>query len=218
MEIEEIKELWNERNRQLEASLRLNTALLTELKLRKSGSRLGWLTLGIAIELILNVAAVVLIGAFIAANLHELRFLAPAVLLDAYAIAIVVAQGRQLAEIAGVDYDAPVVAIQAKLEGFRAARIRTTLATLLFAPLMWVPLLIVGTRALGIDIYAAGWAWLASNAIFGIAVIPVAVAVARRYGERLARTTPMRALADAIAGRSLTMTLESLAAIRRFES
>ena len=90
--------------------------------------------------------------------------------------------------------------------------------TLLFAPLMWVPLLVVTTRGLfGIDVYGAGWTWLVVNALFGLAVIPLAVLAARRYGPRLQRFTPLRDLADGIAGRGLADALHSLDAIRRFE-
>ncbi|HET6276478.1 MAG TPA: hypothetical protein VFE16_11165 [Candidatus Cybelea sp.] len=218
MEIEEVKRLWAESNRKLEASLRLNTALLTRGNLRKTGARLRWLSLEIAVELIADAIAIVAIGIFIGAHLHEPRFLAPAALLDLYAIAIVIAQARQLAEIDGVDYGGPVVAIQTKLERLRLRRIRTTLGILLFAPLMWVPMLIVVLRGVfGIDVYAAGSAWLAANALFGVAVIPAAFLLARRYGGRLAQSTWMRGFADAIAGRSLAAAIDSLAEIRRFE-
>jgi hypothetical protein len=139
-------------------------------------------------------------------------------LLDVYAIALAVAAARQLFELRSLDYDEPVVAIQDRLQGLRLARIRATMGTLLFAPLMWVPLLIVATRAfLGIDIYAAASpAWLTANVLFGLAVIPTAVVIARAFGPRLERSTPMRFLADEIAGRSLAAALDDLAAIRRF--
>ena len=59
-------------------------------------------------------------------------------------------------------------------------------------------------------------AWLAANATLGLVVIPVAIAVAKAYGSKLERATPMRFLADEIAGRSLAAALDDLAAIRRF--
>ncbi len=219
MEIDELKRLWAESNRGIEVSLRLNSTLLTLAHLRKAGARLRWLSLEIAVELVADAIAVVAIGSFIGAHLHEPRFLVPAALLDLYAIAIVVAQARQLAEIGGVDYGEPVVAIQTKLERLRLRRIRTTLWMLLFAPLMWVPMLIVVLRGVfGIDVYAAGSAWLAANALFGVAVIPAAILLARRYRDRFARSTWMRGFADTIAGRSLAAAIDSLAAIRRFDA
>jgi hypothetical protein len=218
MENDELKTLWADRNRELEASMRLNTALLQQWNLRAVDTSLKRMARGLAFELILNLGAIVLLGAFIAAHVREPQFLVPAIALDIYAIALVIAGGRQLAAIGAIDYDEPVVAIQKRLEALRVGRIRSTLATLLFAPLMWVPLLVVGARGLfGIDVYAAGPLWLAANLFFGLAVIPIAIAFASRYGAQIAQHTAMRGLADTIAGRSLAAALASLDSIRRFE-
>lgn len=218
MELDEIKGLWAESNRNVEASMRLDTLLLQRSNLGKTETSLKRLARGITFELIANALGVALIGAFISANLHEPRFLVPAAILDIYAIALIVAGARQLVGLHDLDYDEPVVAIQTRLERLRLQRIRTTIGTLLFAPLMWVPLLIVCLRGLfGVDVYVAGWTWLAANVIFGVAVIPVAVFLARLFGPRLAASTPMRALADAIAGHSLKSAIDTLDSIRRFE-
>jgi hypothetical protein len=218
MELDDVKALWVESNRRLEASMRLNTALLQRVNLQAADTHLARLARGITFELIANVAAVALLGSFMSAVLSEPRFLIPAIALDVYAIALVIAGSRQLAALHAVDLDEPVVAVQQRLERLRLGRVRTTLATLLFAPLMWVPLMIVAARGfLGVDLYANGGGWLAANALFGLAVIPLAVVAARRFGPELARWAPMRAATDAIAGYSLTRALNSLDALRRFE-
>ncbi len=218
MEIEEMKELWSQSNRSLEASVRLNAMLLRQWNLRKADTFLERLSRGIIFELISKVIASVLIGSFAAAHVHEPRFLIPALVLDAYIMALVAGGGRQLAQIKAVDYDAPVVEIQKDLADLRLRRIRTTLWVLLFAPLMWLPLLIVALRAIfGVDIYAAGATWLVANALFGLAVIPLAILIAKRYRSRIASHTLLRLLADEIAGRSLAEALDRLDAIRRFE-
>ncbi|HLY01502.1 MAG TPA: hypothetical protein VKR56_03295 [Candidatus Cybelea sp.] len=218
MELEELKSQWNQSNRKLEASTRLNTLLFAQWNLRKADTSLNQLARRITFDLVVNLIGIVLLGWFAADHAGEPRFIVPAALLDLYAIALLVAGARHLFEVRSLDYDEPVVAIQSRLQRFRLARIRATMWTLLFAPLMWVPLLIVASRGLfGVDLYAAASpAWLAANAIFGLAVIPLAIAVAKRYGSRLARATPMRFLADEIAGRSLAAALDDLAAIRRF--
>jgi len=218
VEIQELKDLWARSERRLTASMRLNVLLLEQANLRKTDGSLQRLSRGIVAELILNFLGLVLIGSFAADNVREPRFLVPAVLLGAYAVGLLIAGVCQIVAIAGVDFDEPVVAIQKRLEALRLLRVRTTLGVLLFAPLMWVPLLIVALRGLfGVDAYAAGVAWLAANVAFGLAIIPVAIFIARRYGDRLRRTGLMRGLTDAIAGRSLAAALESLDAIQRFE-
>jgi hypothetical protein len=218
MEIHELKNLWEQSERRLAASLRLNTLLLQQANLRKAEGSLQRLKRGVVAEFVLNLVGLVLIGSFAADHVREPRFLIPAAALGAYAVGLLIAGVRQIVAIAGVDYDEPVVAIQTRLETLRLLRVRMTLAVLLFAPLMWVPLLIVALRGLfGVDAYAINAAWLAANVLFGLAVIPVAIFLARRFGDRLERTGFMRGLADAIAGRSLAAALDSLDSIRRFE-
>lgn len=218
MELEELKNLWNEGNRRLEASSRLNTLLFTQRNLRRADTSLKRLARGVTFELIVNLIAILSLGWFAADHVREPRFFIPAAVLDVYAIVLIAAGARQLFELRSLDYDEPVVAIQDRLQRLRLARIRATMGTLLFAPLMWLPLLIVATRAFfGVDIYAAASpAWLAANALFGLAVIPIAVVIARAFGPRLERATPIRFLANEIAGRSLAAALDDLAAIRRF--
>jgi hypothetical protein len=219
MELDEIKNLWAQSTRQLEASMRLNLLLLQQSNLRKIDTTLGRLKRGLTMEVIVSVVAVGALAYFGYRQLHQLQFLVPAALLYLCALSYLVAVACQLGQIAGVDFDEPVVAIQKRLERLRLARIRTTLWTLLFAPLMWLPIFIVGMLSIfGVDVYRyANAAWLGANVLFGLAVIPLAVFLARRFGPRLQRSSAMRRFADAIAGATLSETLASLDSIRRFE-
>jgi len=219
MEIEELKELWVRNEGRLDASMRLNTLLLTQTNLQRAAGSLRRVSRGAVAETGINAIALVLLGSFAADHSGELRCLAPAVALGIYAIALLAVGVRQLVAIASIDYDEPVVVIQKRLEELRVQRIRTTLWTLLFAPLMWVPLLIVALRGIfGADLYAAADAgWLVANAVFGVALIPLAIFAARRYGGRVERFAVVRALADDVAGRSLVRALDAVDAIRRFE-
>ncbi len=218
MDLDQLKSLWSKNNRTLEASLRLNTLLLERANLGETQDHLGRLGRGIWLELAVNAIAVLLAGSFAASHVSEPRFLVPAIVLWSYALALVVAGIVQLVALSKLDYDEPIVAIQTSLERLRVARIRTTLAVLLFAPLLWLPLLIVCARGFfGVDVYAAASpGWLTANLLAGLAVIPLALVVTRRWGSRIAQSSPMRSLADDIAGRSLVAALATLDAIHRF--
>ena len=214
---DDIKRLWAQSKRELEASLRLNTLLLQQSNLERAGSSLGRFSRGLWVELAATLAVVALVGSFAADHVRELRFLIPAVIVDLYAIALVVLTAMELALARSVSYEEPVVAAAGKLERLRLMRVRSTLANLLFAPLMWLPIAIVGMRAFfGADLYAAGWEWLAANLIFGLAVIPGAVFAAKFYRKRLASSSALRALADAVAGSSLIEAANAVDTIRRF--
>jgi len=217
MGFSELKRLWQENARQLAASLRLNAMLMQRANLGKVETTLGRLARAIAFELVLILAGIVLVGWFGAHN-PQPKFLVPAAMIDLYAVAMVVANARQLAVLKSIDYDEPVVAIQQRVEALKLLRIRTTLGALLFGPLMWLPFFIVGVRLLfGGDVYAAaGPEWLIANALFGLAVIPMAILLARIAAPRLHRSGALRRLADDVAGRSLASALHDLAALRRF--
>jgi hypothetical protein len=68
------------------------------------------------------------------------------------------------------------------------------------------------------DFWAAGaWNLLALNFLLGVAVIPVAIWVSRKYGDRLGRSWLMRRVAEEIAGRDLRVAIDSLAKISEFD-
>ncbi|MGH7727802.1 MAG: hypothetical protein ACREM2_03260 [Vulcanimicrobiaceae bacterium] len=219
MDLDELKALWSEDQRQLAASMRLNTQLLQHANLDKASSSLKQLERGITAEATMNFIALLLLGSFTGDHAGRPQFLIPAIAMEMYVVALLAADVRQIVQIRSIDFDEPVVAISRRLEGLRVLRIRTTLGTLLFAPLMWLPLLIVAARGLlGVDIYSAvSPAWLAANIVFGLALIPIALVAARTRGSRIARFGPLRALADDVAGRSLRAAHDALDSIRRFE-
>ena len=219
MELDEMKSLWAQSNGSIEKSMRLNVPLLQQRNLGQIDTLMGRLKRGLILELVISVTAVAALAYFGYQHLREPRFLLPAALLYVYALAHLIAVARQLTQLSAVNYDEPVVSIQKKLEECRLARIRTTLWALLLAPLMWLPILVVGMRAaFGVNIYDyANTAWLAANVLLGLAVIPPAIFLARRYGPRLEGTTVMRRIADAIAGKTLSEASATLASIHRFE-
>ena len=89
----------------------------------------------------------------------------------------------------------------------------------MLAPALWTPLLVVGLEgAFGVNAYSAlGAGWLAVNAIFGLAVIPVMVWVSRRYADRMAQSPFVHRLMNDIAGHSLTAATAFLEQLVSFE-
>jgi hypothetical protein len=58
--------------------------------------------------------------------------------------------------------------------------------------------------------------WLAGNILFGLALIPVWVLVARRFGARVAEWAAVKHLMDDIAGRTLNDTMRFLGELDAF--
>jgi hypothetical protein len=217
MELDEMKTLWAELDRRID--VRIGQRMHKELALGKVRSALRRLAGMPVLELGVDILAVVLFGAFLAEHIHIVRYAVPAIVLHVAAVLKLASTVYQLAIIGRIDYAAPVVAIQRQLAALRAFRIRTTMWVLLLAPLLWTPLAIVAARALlGLDLYRAfGPAWIALNLAFGVAVLALALWIARRHAGALQRSRFLARLADDIAGRSLVAATSYLDEIAHFE-
>lgn len=219
MDLEELKRLWEKNDAKLGRSIRLNTRLLRAGLLEKADVSTRWLSRWLVLELLLNLVAPVCLGVFIGNHLGEIRFLIPAAALDLCAIGLVIGLARQIVAIHRVDYGEPVVEIQKRLESLRIERERTTIWTLLAAPLLWTPLLVVGMKALlGVDAYATlGALYLAANMLVGIAFLGLAFWISRRYADRMGRSPFLQGLMRSLSGRSLAKATELLGTVTRFE-
>jgi hypothetical protein len=219
MDLQDMKDRWAEYDRKLEVGLRLNTRMLREINLGRVDSALKRLSRLLVFELLTDLAAVVILGMFIASHAGEVRFLAPALLLGVCAVAFAIQSIRQLAALHSLDYSAPVMAIQKQLQELRIERIRVTKWIVLLSPLLWTPLLIVALEGLfGLDAYLfLDGSWLASNLLVGLAFIPLMLWVARRFAGRWQGSPVVRRLMDDLAGRSLVEATGFLSDLSDFE-
>jgi len=219
MELEDLKRHWEEQDRKLETSLRLNTRLLDESVLARAETALKPLSRPLWFELVMSLVPAVFLGSFLADHVSEARFLIPAAALHLCAIAVILVTVRQLVALRTIDYSAPVVAIQKRLESLRIERIRAVKLTLLFAPLLWTPLMIVTLKGLfDVDTWEAlGAAYLIANLLLGLMVIPLAVWISRRYASRMERSPFVQRLMRDLAGKSLTSAAAFLSSISMFE-
>jgi hypothetical protein len=219
MDFEDLQRGWEEQNRKLDASLRLNTRILTQSALGKAETatrRLSWLLL---FELPLDALLLFGLGSFIAQHATDARFLIPAVALHLYVIVLASSSVRQVFALRGIDYSAPIVAIQKRLGALQVERTRVMKWVFLSAPLVWTPLLIVSLKGLlGVDPYAIfSGAWLAANLLFGVAVIALALWISRRYADRMERSPFLRRLMRDLAGHNLNAALGFVGSVERFE-
>jgi hypothetical protein len=220
MDPDEMRALWAEHERKIEANLRLNRKALIAIQMNRARGALQRLILGLALEAVIDFAAIVALGSFSYAQRDAAKFALPASALDAYMIAIFNAVLRQIAMAFQIDYDGPVAAVQRQIEELRILRLRSTQWILLLAPLAWTPLLIVALKGLwGVDAYKMfGPAFLLANLLFGLAIIPLALGLARRFGDDWGRSLLLRRLVQDITGRSLREAGDFVATVAEFET
>ncbi len=217
MELDEMKTTWMTNDRGLEQKLRINgpaarAAVHTDHALQRHSRYTTF-------ELIANLLVLVVMGAFIGNHLDQPRFLAPALVLHVFTIGLTIACIRQLVQVRAIDYAEPVVSIQQRVERLRIEQIRTTKWTLIAAPLLWTPLLIVAMKGLlGLDAWALlNTRWLAANLLFGATFIPLMLWASRHFAARMEGSPLMQRLMDDLAGRSLQSARGFLDEVKRFE-
>lgn len=229
MDLDDLKARLAEQDAKLDTLVRLNAANVRELRLSKTRSGLRRLVPGLVVELVVAVAAVVWLGDFAAEHVREPRFLLPALLVDACAVALLGSCARQLAAVATLDYGGAVVAVQKEVARLRLLRLRTAKWSAICWFVLWFPALVVLARgALGVDLWtvlgavagrdARFFAWAVGNAVFGVAAALLVAWAWNRYAGRADRSPAVRRVMDAFAGRAVAEAARELDAIAEFEA
>ncbi len=219
MELDELKRAWGEYDRKLDAVIRLNTRTLRGPMLDKAERAMTRLSLLLGGELVLTLGVGLWLGSFAWRHSAEARFLIPAATLHAGVIVLVIVCIRQIVAISQIDYSAPVVAIQKRLETLRVERIRTTKWALLLSPLAWTPMAIVSLKGLfDVDVYVAfGASWVGANVLFGLLVLAVAWWVSRRIAGSATGASLLQRLSRDLAGQNLTAARRFLDSLSQLE-
>jgi hypothetical protein len=220
MERDDLQELWRRYDAKLQTLSRFNAALVRRASLGATQTALGRLRNALCFELVLDALAIFLIGGFEADHVREPAVLAAAVTVHVYAVAIVIAIVAQLVALARIDYDEPVFAIARAVDRLRLLRARAAMWTLLIAPLMWPPLVIVALRGLfGLDALAVfGLPSLVTNVATGVALLAGALVLARRYGKNLPLSSPLRRVFDSLSGSAVRAAAAELDTLVRYET
>jgi hypothetical protein len=219
MELDDLRQRWQELDRKLDASIRLNTRLLHGSILGKAATALKRQSRLVLAGLLIDLIAALWLGSFLARHVEEPRFLVPGGLLHLGILALIIAAVHQLAAIARIDYAAPIVAIQKQLEALRVERIGTVKWTLLLSPLAWTPLFIVAMKGFfDVDVYTSfGTAWVAANVVFGLVAIPVGLWICRHFAGRVERSPFLRQLMRDIGGQNLAAATDFLLSLAQLD-
>jgi hypothetical protein len=126
---------------------------------------------------------------------------------------------RQIALGLQIDYDKPIAVIQKQIEDLRVLRVRYIQGIFLAATLAWTPLMIVMLKGFwGLDAYRLfGTAFLLSNLLVGLAIIPLALWLSKRFSDRMGRSPFIQRLMKDLAGYNLNAATGFLAKLSQFE-
>ena len=219
MELDALKQKWAEHDRKLEVNIRLTRQLLTATKMNRARSALQRLAVFLALESAVALAIIIVLGSFIGDHIAMVRFAVPAAALDVFEIATLIVLIQQIRLAIYVDYSKSVAVIQKQLESLRMLHIRLFQWTLLLAPFLWIPLLIVALEGfLRVDAYKTlGATYLLANLLFGLAIIPLAIWLSKKFGDRMDRSPKIQWLMKELAGYNLNAASDFLATLSEFE-
>ncbi len=221
MELDVLKEKWAEHDRKLDVSIRLNRQLLMTAKMSRVQSPLRRFACVMGLGALVGLVGLVILGHFIFRHWAEPRFVLPAVILHVWVIASLAASIRQMTMALQVDYDKPIALIQKQLASLRVLRIRITRWALLTGQAVWwTPFLIVALKEFwDVDVYKVfGTGFLMANFAAGLAIIPLALWVSRKFGARMSRFPVVQWLMRELAGYNLNAATGLLDSISEFEN
>jgi hypothetical protein len=211
-------ERWARRNEELGRIVVVDRAALQALTVHAARGPLRRFAVGLWIELLLAVVPVVWLGNFAAGVLKAPIVFSSAVVLDVFAILLLVNVGMQLATLNAIDYAGPVVRVQAALERLRLLRLRAARGIFAFAVFAWLPLCVVGLAALFGDaaVRMLDVTWMAANLLVGIAFIPLAIWLCRLAETHVGSSRAVRAVVATISGSSLNAAFAALERVETF--
>lgn len=215
-ELDDLKLVWQNLNRNLERQHTLALHQFKESKLARFRSGFRPLAIGQAVQAICGALLAAASARFWVNHLGTPHLMTYGILLHAYGVMLIVFAVRDLVLIHGVDYGAPVVAIQKQIARLRAWHVRAAIWFAVVGCFIWVPLLLMVFSWLGVDIWTSkpeAVYWNLFSSFVCLALIYGLVWWSRRPGQtRLANY-----LRDSSAGRSLLRAQAALDEIERFE-
>lgn len=219
MQLDDWKGAWAAHASALERSLSIDERLLREVLLRKVRFALAPYVLWRALDVVLGIAAILVVVPVLAAHVSEPRYVVIAGAVAAFAILITALCAYSLVNSLQLDYDGPVTAIQRDVARLQIVEYRTIRWALLGGIVLWLPASLVAYEALtGIDALArVHLAYLVANLVFGLVLFAIGQWWSRKYVERSDPKPWARRFVVALSGRSLRSATALLAELARFE-
>ena len=219
--LDDLKTEWMARDRQLETQLRMNTLLLRETLLERHGTNLGRATTGNVFQILFSAPFLAFFGWFITRHIEQPAFLLPAVLLQAWTVAMLALSIRQRSQLRELDYGRPVLELQSQIEQIKITRLNTFKWAFLTGQLLWwMPFVLVLFKGLlGVNLYTVSAfmpTFIACNIAFGVAFIPFALWASKQLAGRLGGSPRFQKFTDGIAGSDVVVAREFLRKLEGF--
>ncbi len=230
MELQELKDIWQVYDKKLDKHVKLNIQMFKKINLDKTRSALGKFTRTPTLGLIIGVATQMAMGIFIFNQLSTPVYIIPAALIWVFALLQAIFSGYQLSVIlhtsvgGEMNYDLPITEIQKKLQRLKIYRTRYLLVTRFAYGLLWLPFLIVCSRAFwNFDFFRYfDHLWILSTILVGLVITLFGIWLSMSYGKEKFSLAFLNKIIDEISvgditGKGLVSAMTFLDEIEAFE-
>ena len=196
MELHELESAW----KSLDARVAHQDIELGQLRKQHLGMRMrGKLmraSLGQWAQLAVGLLFAVWGGGYWFDHLGTPHLVAYGLAVHAYGIALIATAAVMLFHLAAVDYAQPVADVQQRLLTLRRTRIRSERVLWIVGALVWVPIMMIALRTIGLDAWLANPAWVLGNLAAAVALAAAAAWVMWRKPAWFAKLSMDGPLAD----------------------
>lgn len=216
MERDTVLEAWASLEAQLKRTERLNDLIVVEALSRKAQTPLTRERRLVVFEIAVNFIALVALASFTYDHAGNAAGISAAVL----ALTLIAIDGVLISiafALWHIDFESPVVTLQAELARIKTRRAALTGVILIAGPLLWTPIFIVALGIFGIDaVHALGIPYIAANVALGLLVAAGAWLTVRFFGDRLRRSPRTARLVDVLSGQAYREAADYLDTIERY--
>lgn len=217
MELDELKQVWQELGRKLDRQHQDEKLRLREERGRRLRSGLRPLVWGQALQMAAGVLLTVWGALFWSAHAQAAHLIAFGAMLQLYGIALIGCGAWVQARVAAIDYAAPVLTLQRRLAAVRNAYVRGGLGVGLAWWLLWMPVLAAILMSLfGADVYRNAPSLFAVGGAVGVAGLLASLGFLH-WSRQPQRPRLAKAVEDSVSGVSLRRAQALLEEIERFE-
>lgn len=218
MELEELKNKWNEQNKKLNESLRLNEDLIENVKIDKTKSKMYGLLIKRIAEAIVFFIIVMMLGTYIGNNFTLTAPVISALVLFAFSIVGLSGSIGQIFYIMSIDYEKPVVEIQKDISRVRTHSIQILRLILLSVPFYTAYIFLGAKIILGFDLFtSADDIWLITQAVFSVILLFPTFWLVRELGRKTNKKW-LKGLLDKLVGSTTFDAVRLLEDLNEFKT
>lgn len=224
MDSQDMKDMWQAYDKKLDRQIQLNTKLLKRMDMDRTRTALSKFMRTPVLGTVIGLVMQMILGWFIYNHLDQPYFAGTAGLIYLFALGQTIFSIYQSSQMLQLDYDAPVVEIQKKLERIKILRVRYLTITRFAYALLWVPVLIVGAKLLfDADLFAhLDNTWLLIQMSIGLVCVGFGIWLSKRAAEQKVTSPLLHKILNNISinditGRSLASAVTFLHDIEAFE-